>query len=1662
VSGRWVGVGLIALLAIGLTLRVWNINFDQGIGSHPDERSTACYYAPTIGLPSSWDEFMDPQRSPLNPLWDRVQQTRRSFTYGHFPLYLGVAMGEALHHLADAAAWLGVSETYWVGAQRAARWMGLMARANQACDGIAVAGRLTIALLDTLTIGLVFALGRRVLGAGAGLLAAAFYTFTAQAVQLSHFFAMDPASTTFTVLAVLGGVKMVQQRTLSAGMLTGVGAGLAVAAKFSALPVLAVPVTAGILWGMTPRSGGNREGATVNGREQLAAVGATLLALLVAGLMFAVTSPYAVLDWGNFAQATLVEQGQMVRGVADFPFTRQYRNTTPYVYFIQQQIDWGMGRPLGWLALLGAVGAGGVMAWSLGKLVWAVVTGRGGTLRLRPLEMSNLVMWSWIVPYFGLTGAFLAKFNRYMSPLLPFAALFAAAVVWLLWRWGAQMASLPEPLGPRGHPRGRGRAVQVVAGIVGGGVLAAAVFWSAAYVNGVYGREHTWITASRWIYQNAPRESVILWELWDDPLPKAIPGEAGMDMGQTGLRNIDWSPYEEDTAEKYAILKQRLREADYVVYSSKRIYDSVDELPERYPMTLLYYAAMWDGRLGFELAAEFTSPPRLFGWEFDDRHADESWSLYDHPQVTVFRKVRDLSDAEFDALFNRAWEQAIPYYRGKDSPLSPILEVFGLGSSPSSGNRGLVSALVGLLSADGGQGAPSAGQDGGAVMADNDLLLDLPLVALPVVDNYRWNAWASASPWAAAIVWYGVFALLGWIAWPLWFWLLRALPDRGYVFSRTLGWLVSGWLLWLLASAGVLYNTVLAAWGVVAALAGVGAAVAWWQRRELRQFVTGRARLLLVCEGVLAAAFAAFVLVRLANPDLWQPWFGGEKFMEFAFLNGILRSPTFPPVNPHFAGGVINYYYFGLYLAAFVIKLTGIYAEVAFNLTIPMLFALTVGNAYVVALAAWRMARPNREHWSAGLGVALWGPALVTVVGNLDGFGQIVRQLVERSTLQGQSALPGVMTALHALSGLLAVVRGEARLAGYDFWGPSRVIPNTINEFPYWSFLFADLHPHLIGIPLAVLFVGVMLAALAQYESLWTTARWVGVGYVALLAFLLGTLASVNLWELPTYLGLGLLLMLVGEFREHGRVRWGWFVLVGGVYLVGALLAYAPFFGNYVNVGASGIGWVRGGDALGDWLLVWGGLGFFVVSWLWFEVTRAGRRHALAHSPTLAAPALPPAPASAGEEDDEFIVIDAREDAAVNDSFGLYPAVPVTPMIPGAMRPMLRRPVGEPAAGVARWVGIVARRFDRLPRAVSLHGKLVMQPTFAYMLGLLVGPGVLLAAVAAWLLERQALGVCLALLALGLPLLWRRSHEVEPGTHLATLLAVTGLAILGGTQVVYLKDFLQGGDYYRMNTLFKFFSQVWVLWGLAAAIALPKLWEAGRGARQRGRLWRTLAAVVVVMSAVYVLNGTPARLDQRFIGWRPAWGTLDGLAFMEQGVYTWPNEGNPIELRYDVEAIRWLLENVRGNAVIVESAEVDYYRAGGSRVASMTGLSGLRGMHESEQRYGEQVGARDALHREFWATPDLARTAALLDELQVTLIYVGQLERYLHPDGVAKLQTMATQGQLDVLFENERVTVWVVPGQLTQNGAGVWVPRAAAAPSGSQLPSVGMARAVGP
>src|SRR5207248_9255587 len=103
-------------------------------------------------------------------------------------------------------------------------------------------------------------------------------------------------------------------------------------------------------------------------------------------------------------------------------------------------------------------------------------------------------------------------------------------------------------------------------------------------------------------------------------------------------------------------------------------------------------------------------------------------------------------------------------------------------------------------------------------------------------------------------------------------------------------------------------------------------------REQIREFFATKRTLIFYYEALFRLASAAFLFIRMLNPDLWHPSLGGEKTMEFGFLNATLRSPWMPPADPFFAGGYINYYYYGQFVMAVMIKLLGVDPAIGINL----------------------------------------------------------------------------------------------------------------------------------------------------------------------------------------------------------------------------------------------------------------------------------------------------------------------------------------------------------------------------------------------------------------------------------------------------------------------------------------------------------------------------------------------------------------------------------------------------------------------------------------------------------------------------------------------------------------------------------------------------------
>ncbi len=1506
-------------ILIGGGLRLYNLQWDNGTFPHPDERSTLLFYAPTIRFPEDMGDMLDTHKSPLNPFWEIGNQQRRSYTYGHFPLYLLVATCHLLTSLAPSLGSLGIVSPEII------EFFG------QATTGIgyAVVGRAWVGLLDTLSIYFVFLIVRRMYGDWAGLLAASLSALAVLHIQLAHFFAVDPISTTFVLMTIYASILMLERRTVGTAILAGVGIGLAVSSKYSALPIALAPAMAGWLM-MRGLSDSESKAHLSDSEENISesdetsvvsetteilevenvsesnigtAIYLLIIAAIVSFLTFAITSPFVLLDYDNFNQSVVEEQGRMVSGVADFPFTRQYRNTTIYLYFIEQQIRWGLGITLG---LLGFIG----LAWAIGKGL------------INRLEPGGYIILAWIIPYFGATGLFLAKFMRYMSPVTPFVIIFGVGLLVTI----AKHVS---------------RSIAITIAMI---TLIGTGIWTASFVNGVYATEHSWVTASRWIYANIPDGSCIAREHWEEGVPMSW-DEPGMSPGLHQYKQPQMPMYEADNQHKFEVMRNTLTNCDYLIIASNRMLRTLPRLAERYPMSTRYYQALFDGELGYELIAEFSTPPRLGDFVIDDQPADESFTVYDHPKAYIFKKERMLSGDEWLQIFEDTWNVAKHGYIGEPTLLMTLQ---GYDKTPSSHEK---------------KRDPEA------------TALKIPLRELPIVDDWQWNSLANADPYIATFVWWLAIEIIGLVAFPMTFFLFARLFDKGYLLSKTFGLLLVSYGVWLLASVGLPANRFAAVIAMLLLLSFINGTIFFRYWHQFKQWWQEQWKLVIVGELLFIAVFLFFVRLRMANPDLWQPWNGGEKMLEIGFLTAIVRSPFMPPFDPFFAGYQLNYYYYGMFIIGVLIKLTGIQPSIAFNLAVPMLAGLTAINVFSLVGNLAHVGRTSsttktiREGFSIGTG--LLGVIFVLFLSNLDGMGQFLRNLAKISESTFRSAIPGLQTLVQAIDGFILAMQGNS-IPEYNFWDPSRVIPNTINEFPYWSFLFADLHPHMIGIPFTVLFLALAYSWLKNSNSLIhqlpTLLRWLAIPFV------LGALAVINTWDLPSYLGIITVTFMLFRYRTRYKA---WRVkacfdmkkqafslqalmLIGETVIFAAavlgitLLLYRPFFITYQPLEDVGIGLIKDKIPLDEFFKLWGWQLLMIFAWLWLELR--------------------------------------------------YPRTMFAPL---------------------RAIGMFVKRWQVLPHLSEIYQRLVQKTDEGYRLvfsfmGLMIFLTIVLI-----VLKYYTVALLMPWLAIVIILLLRWDTSAEH--NFIELLIFTGILILIGVQFVFIRDFLGGGDYYRMNTYFKFFVQVWVMFGIASAVIVANLWTDMTRWRWTWRMaWQILVVIFIFATSVFIVLGTPDRLDNRFPDTRPEGLTLDGMAYMTVGEFTWDNDR--YELKYDYEALSWMQANIHGTPIIAE-AKMGYYREWGMRVAAYTGLpSILGGLHQSEQHSAEALGKRDGIVREFWATMDLPRVIALIEELEIRYIYIGQLERGVYGDGVVqKFETLAEQDELEPVFSNDKTIIYRVP-----------------------------------
>ncbi len=1613
--------------------------------------------------------------------------------------------------------------------------------------GIYMIGRSVSALSDLLTILVTFAIGRRLYGKWAGLLAAMFYTGAVLPIQLSHFATVDAFTTLMVALTMWFAVRVLLCREdyWFDYVLFGLSFGAAMASRVNVLPLAGMLVLAAIVR-MLPAFELDVPDAE-RWRIFRRASGLLVLGGVVSIIVFRIAMPYAFegpsfFNVGiNSAWISQIRTVQaQVSGQADFPPNHQWACRTPYLFALENMVRWGLGVPLGMLAWLG---------WAWG--VWRVLRGREDWTR-------SLLPAAWILIYFGWQGRQWVMSMRYYVILYPMLCIFAAwALLELLRlaREGFYHRALPIYARPgpgvslRARPSKANKHTLATIGATG--LLITVLILTLLYAygfTGIYRRPLTRVAASRWFYDNVPGDlgfyikgdgdngtrtlvnlaipngnwkqaereagdtdtaldtdaeliagasrlddgipyplaftapesgtvdSVFVPHLgdpnhdpgtetlrvvlatdvagmdvltegqisgefgaaahplggyveialeppvyleagqsyyaivqavsggpittagaivategdWDDPIPYSVDGKSGFGNLYQDLKMFMFyeDAYAHDLTAKRDIMLYCLDHTDYLTISSNRFYDSLSRNPVRWPMSIHYYKALFSGALGYELDQAFYSFPSIGPIELNDRSAEEAFHVYDHPIVMVFRRTE-----RYDPQNARAILEEID--------LNAVLANGQPRADAASVNPTQLSLPDALWQQQTGGGTWAERYDSEGPLATNDAL--------------------------AIALWWGLMVALGWAAFPVLFAVLPGLPDRAYPLAKVLGLIVIGWLPWLAASAGVaLWNAA----GVTLAFVVLGMfsivlTVAHWQ--ELEAFVKTHWRRMLIVEVITLALYLFWVYVRLNNPDLWHNSFGGEKPMDFAYMNAVLRSTGFPPLDPWFAGGYINYYYFGYVIVGAPVLLLKIPPAIAYNLIVPTLYARTGIGAFSLGfnLVEGLKARHPRDGmnrrvsryanpWIGGAAALVFA----VVLGNLDTVRVIMGGLAQTggwSPEHGQ-AMPSLA---HIVDGLGKVLGGGVlQVAPHRwYWQPSRVLEvfpgNAINEFPYFTFIYADLHAHMIAMPITLLVLAWALGRVQSAEH----KRGCGLDLLALAvgALSVGVLDPTNHWDWITYLLVAVIALsftnLLRLQHASGRTPWAWLnrhagdallIVLCGLFVLGTtmLTVIKNDFVGWITitmvgvVGLAALRFLRIAAPLKSLALRWVGetlifLGMALCAVLPFNLWFG----------------------SAYSKIEFYQSGDVTPLWAYLDMHGIFLFI---------------------VASFLLWETVVWLRKTRIS---ALEGKLWWVVSLIVLAGLMFLASVYLAFVGLStdiILDHntgafrqqhyESLLVSVPLLFGAALLFFRRGQGREKQSVLAGI--VLALALTIGVEFVVLV-----GDIGRQNTIFKFYIQVWLIFSVVSGAAVAWLIRAADRWYTTPRvLWTAILGLLITIGALFPITATHGKFTDRMSHDAPK--SLDGMAYMRYALHG--ENGVYFDLKEDYDAIRWLQENIQGTPVILEAHLGEYHW--GARVSIYTGMPTVLGWnwHQRQQRAAvpqTQIWNRAGDIATMYNDRDVKAVWALLQRYDVSYIIVGRVERASYdPAGLAKFEAMARANLLVRVYEQGDTVIYEVKG----------------------------------
>jgi uncharacterized membrane protein len=426
------------------------------------------------------------------------------------------------------------------------------------------------------------------------------------------------------------------------------------------------------------------------------------------------------------------------------------------------------------------------------------------------------------------------------------------------------------------------------------------------------------------------------------------------------------------------------------------------------------------------------------------------------------------------------------------------------------------------------------------------------------------------------LIWWVWLLMIGLASIPLSFVLFKRFFDKGYGFSKILSILFSSYFVFFLSTLKILPFSRIALIAVLVVLLIVNGVIFFKNKTAIKTTLANKWGLMLFEEGFFAFGLILWSFVRAHQPDIS----GLEKLMDFGFVNTILKAEFLPPQDMWAAGLPINYYWYGHYVSAFLVKLTNIPSGFGYNLMLGTILGLSlVAGFSLTSSLLWN--NFGKKFRTAVMVGGVISAILLNFAGNFHTPFYVLKNGVDKYWYPDAT-----------------------RFIGYNPDVPDK----TIHEFPIYSYVVSDLHAHLLNVPFVLLFLALLYSNItAKRKGTSSNLKFEirnlkSIEYLKLiienfpskliiLGMLLGVMFMTNAWDFANYLLVtGFVLLISSNTNLRKTINIDNFLKIAGniiFIMITAGLTVIPFIIHFESI-AQGVALTHTKTPLWQLTILWG------------------------------------------------------------------------------------------------------------------------------------------------------------------------------------------------------------------------------------------------------------------------------------------------------------------------------------------------------------------------------------------------------------------------------------------------------------------------------------------